>query len=345
MIHSRTAGATALVLGALLALAGSHRAEAQTTSSADANFATRCGAPGVLVCQGFDTSSLFTYSSSQTEGLYPIYGTTTLGGFQDTTIKASGASSLRFNIPGNTGADMAGNFSWNFGQNFSQNSTFYVQYQARFDQNYVGTNWGTLANTSPKLAIFYDQNGSSCANIELTTVEYYGNPMPIMYSDCGSFSLYGSTTSLGSYSASTPLDLQEGSSTSSGYNCPYGNETTGTGNGVGCFYYPANTWITFYYKVSVGNWGQPNSSVQAWVAVNGGPYQQFVNIKNYTLNDDGNSAGGFSRIMLTPYMTGKSSSISYATAHVWYDELIVSTQPIAAPDEVLPSSPGNVAVK
>jgi hypothetical protein len=351
MKHPRAA--TWLVQLVLTALAGAtgHPAVAATTPEAD--YTARCNASGVLSCQGFDDSSVFAYTSSQTQGLYPAYGTNYFGGVQDTSIKVSGNSSLRFNIVGLTPADVAGNFQWNFGKNFSQNSTFYVQFQARFDDVFVNTNWDSTAQTSPKLVDFYDGNGMPCANIELTTVEYYGGGIPTMYSECGARSLTSSPSNITSWqtTATVPYLMQQGSSSSAGYNCLYGQLNVGTGNGTGCFKYLANTWITFYYKVTVGSWGSPNSSVQAWISTNGGPYVEWINVTNYTLSNDGSSSGGFNRLMLTPYMTGKSSSVNYATAHMWIDELIVSGQPIAAPGGLstqvaaIPLPPSGVSVQ
>jgi hypothetical protein len=151
-----------------------------------------------------------------------------------------------------------------------------------------------------------------------------------VYTECGNRSVRTSITDISNFTTAVPYLYQQGASTTSGYNCEYGQESTGTGNGVGFFYYPANTWITFYMVVSVGTWGQPNSSIKAYVAINGGPYQEWTKVRNYTLNND-TSTRSFSRIMLTPYMTGKDSSVNYSTAHTWFDELIISSQPIAAP--------------
>ena len=83
--------------------------------------------------------------------------------------------------------------------------------------------------------------------------------------------------------------------------------------------------------VHFGTYGSNNSSVEAWAAMDGGGYKQFVNIKNATLQKDGPSpADKYNELTFTPYMTNLSSAAS-ANAYVWYDELIVSTLPIAAP--------------
>jgi hypothetical protein len=348
MPHARTPilAPCILTIAFLSAMAMTPEVSAATTPEQD--FAARCAAPGVLVCQGFDDSSIFTYSPTQTQGVYPIWGTTTLRIYQDTSIKASGTSSMRFDIPSQTDADASGHFEAAFGQNFGAHSTFYVQYHAMFDATLAYTNWDTLAGTSPKISIFYDGNGSSCANVELTSVQYYGSGIPMMYSECGARHLFTSTSDISSYTSSTPLLVQQGSSSNAGYDCQYGQLTPGTGNGPGCYKLAANTWYTWYFKVSIGDWGQPNSSIQAFVSVNGGPYVEWINVRNYTLNQDG-PGSAFNRIMLTPYMTNMSSAIVHPTAHAWYDELIVSTQAIAAPgaasaSPTTPDPPTNLVV-
>jgi hypothetical protein len=68
---------------------------------------------------------------------------------------------------------------------------------------------------------------------------------------------------------------------------------------------------------------------------------KWVNANNYILNTENlcNATGtgqgtlpcpGFNTLELTQFMTGKISGTGPA-ANVWYDELIISSQPIPAP--------------
>jgi len=198
-----------------------HAADPQT------DFAARCGAPGVLVCEGFDNASTFAYSSSQDDGLYPPWGSSTVKGIQDTNIKASGTSSLRFDIPGKSGDDAAGNFSKNFGAKFSQNSTFYVQFRQRFDSNMLTIDWYSLMGTFWKQAVIYDKDGVPCANIELATINLYASGIPTMYSECGARHLRGSLSNPLSFTPYVPYYYQQGASLTSGYNCLYEGEFAG----------------------------------------------------------------------------------------------------------------------
>jgi len=74
-----------------------------------------------------------------------------------------------------------------------------------------------------------------------------------------------------------------------------------------------------------------------------------VDQPNFILTD-GDNVGGYNTLMLTTYMTGKDSSISHPTAYTWYVELIVSTQPIAAPsaaqaDMIAPAKPRRLRLR
>lgn len=98
--------------------------------------------------------------------------------------------------------------------------------------------------------------------------------------------------------------------------------------------YPSNTWVTFYYKVQIGTWDQENSTIQAWVSVNGGAYQEWINLPNHPLHKEPypNLPDYYNTVTLLPYMSYRTSSISAGPqSYTWYDELIVSSQPIAAP--------------
>jgi hypothetical protein len=153
-----------------------------------------------------------------------------------------------------------------------------------------------------------------------------------MYTDCGS---RGFEVDLGN----GDYLLQQGD-----YNCHYQDQ-----NPTDCSYYRANQWMTFYYEVKIGNWGQANSSIKAWVAYEGGPLKQFINVVNYRLDFNDSSSDVYNTVTLLPYNTAKPSNVNHPTAYIWYDELIVSKQPIPAPNAPTtaspPASPTNLTLK
>ena len=311
-------------------VAASSFAQAQTTG--DTSFAARCAAPGVVKCYGFDNT---TTDIVRGQNLWPDEGQTYRGAL-DTSLKASGAGSLRFDLPPppHAGSNIAGRWSPEsnpaMGRVFGQNSTFYVQYRLRVSQDMLDNTWDGYWKTS-----IFHQGSKSCAAIELTTQNYYGTDIPIMYTDCGARGLYTKPDSTGTWTENPPLIYQQVD-----YPCVNFDQ-----NSPQCYYFTPNEWITFYYKVHVGTWYQNDSSIEAWVAREGATnYKQWIRVMNFKLkcNETPCGAGeGYDNVTLTPYMTGLSPSRGKAgvTSRIWYDELIVSTQPIAVPGGAAPKQP------
>jgi hypothetical protein len=315
------------------------------TVSANADYAARCAAPGVVKCVGFDNT---TTDIVQNVNLWPDGAGTFRAGL-DTSLKASGGGSLRFDLPPppHAGANIAGSWAVQsgslFGQVFSENSTFYIQFRQRFSKEMVTNSW---PNINWKTVIFHYDN-QTCGSIELTTSNYYGTPLAQMDTQCGSQHMF--TTLDGSaYTEAPPLLQQQGDYP----RCAYGST-----NATNCFYFVADEWLTLYYKIHVGTWDQPNSTVEAWVAREGSTtYKEFIKVPNMKLSCDTDpctaSPGkqqGYNNMTFTPYMTGLSTTVGPSTtAHMWIDELIVSTQPIRAPQgsqSAVPLPPSNVHVQ
>jgi hypothetical protein len=292
-----------------------------TSSTASQDFQNRCTATGVIACQGFDNASVFAIVNSGT-GLYAGDGSSPgASATQDCTIAASGCS-LKFTIPGKGGSNPAGYWWEILSQRFSQNSTFYVQFRQRFSPEYISNVWPQSGGgvTYWKQHIFA-QNPNTCINVQLVTVNNNNGGFPQMYSQCGADNFWN-TLGGGDYL------LEQGDTAITGYNCHYRLVNT-----TDCFFYPSNTWVTFYYQVNVGTFGSPNSTIKASVAVGGGPYVEWINMPNHTIQQDTGPTDGFDLVTLTPYWTGRDANVSAGpTAYTWYDELIVSSKPIAAPN-------------
>jgi len=279
------------------------------TSQEPQDFETRCKAIGVLVCIGFDSPSDFLPAHWPASGLYPAWDKL-IHGSRDPTIKASGKSSLRLEILPNSAANAAGFWRQSFEHSFGPGSIFYVQFRQRFSKEMLTNNWG---DTAWKQVIFHNE-GSTCAQVELTTVEYHSSGIPIMYTDCGDRALYDENH------GQPPLLLQQGD-----YNCVFEHI-----NRKDCFHYPTEQWVTFYYQVAIGHWGKPDSTINAWVAPDGQPYKQWVKMPHFVLKND-HPGNDYDTLTLLAYMTNKDMKINHPPAYTWFDELIVSKQPIAIP--------------
>ena len=284
--------------------------QAQTSNTtADADFAARCSAAGVVRCIGYDSTSDFGNVIAGSGGAVPTI---------DTSIKTSGAGSVKFTINGNTGANAAGVIYDTLGGNFAQHSHFYVQFRQRIDQTMLDLGTYLGDNYFWKQIIIHGY--SSCGNAELTTVDAYYRGYPYMYSQCGGDGFFDDIGG-GDYL------IQQGD-----YQCHYQSSKNGPNS---CGSYQPNEWITYYYDINIGTWGQPDSYIKAYMAYNGEGYKQFIDQPNHILYAENDSVhnpnGGYLNFTIGPYITRKDAGISHPTAYTWYDELIVSTQPIAAP--------------
>jgi hypothetical protein len=279
----------------------------------DADFQRRCSGAGVIKCMGFDSSA--EVIPGQT--LLPAWDGVYRGTF-DTTTRASGAASLRFEIPQYSAANTSGSALLDMGRGFGPGSTFYIQFRQRFTQAMLDTKY---QSDGWKQVIFH-RAGVSCGSVELTTQNSWNQGFPIMYTDCGGRQLKENI-------GSSDYMLQQGD-----YQCKYSARPNG------CATYAANQWMTFSYRVTVGAWDTPTSTIQAWVAYEGQPLRKWIDMSNFVLKYGDSPSNTYSKIQLTPYQSKKSTSQSHPTAYTWYDELIVSTSPIPGPEGDVPSGGG-----
>jgi len=320
------------------------------STSADADFQARCAAPGVVKCQGFNTmgspgsADLVRYDVNASQANVLPRSDGQYRATVDTSIKKSGAGSLRFQLDaGYASANIAGQYlpqtNDGLGAGFGENSDMYIQFAVRFSPE-MQSNLNVW-DSAWKVAIFH-QDQQSCASKELTT-NHRGNTdnWLMMYKDCGGEAMYTALDGFTWHEPSPPYLFHQGN-----YSCEYPD----IGN---CWSYPTDKWITLYYKVHIGTYEQPNSTIEAWYSIDGQPYVKWINIlSNFRIYCNGGTVCPnevFNNITLTPYMTGLSRAAP-VNAYVWYDELIVSRQPIAAPGNsqtqtTTPAAPTGLAVK
>lgn len=327
------------------------------------DFNARCAATGVIVCDSFDNSSVYVNAGPTfpASGFYPGDTGDISRITRDTTVSASGTASVRFLNPPQSGSTPAGYWRRLFAPAistgpsgttiFGQNSTFYVQYRIRFDSNYLAANaiavGETQGGTTTWKTSIISNDTSTCANEEITmrnNPAIGSNPNPqyaFGYSQCGSDPFQvdlggsdflnqqgGSATMSNQPSSGTPTPGSPGNYIS--FNCHYQAVNNVTGS---CALWQPNTWTTIYYKVHVGTWGTANSSIEAWIQYPGQYPKQILKMLNHILLQDTGSPG-FNRVDLVPYWTSrdpnKSNGLS-VNSFVWYDELIVSSNPIMPP--------------
>lgn len=278
------------------------------TNGADLNaggltFEERCAQPGVVKCVGFD-------SQEQTDPfIFPPYGMTLKRARVVTDIKASGAGSLRFEIPSNTGADTSGSFWQNFSDDlstqFGEGDEFYVQWRQRFSRELLDTFYEDGDGWKQAIIGEGDRPGKiaySCTELEIVVQNSSQRGAAQMYHSCGNKD--------GRYE---PLDGQ-----------------------VRWVQYKPDQWMTFQVFVKIGKWYRNDrryrrdSTIRLWVAEAGRASRLAVDQTGYDIVNS-QPAARYGKIWLLPYHSKKSSAQRHPVAYTWYDELIISRARIPDP--------------
>jgi len=305
-----------LVSVTCIALVGACAAPVIVNPAGFANFASRCADPGVLRCFGFERSELAKFGgpihwsqSRKPTGVF-VNGkspSANLDGRVEIASDqfASGASSLMFHMPSNSGAGHGGQFYANFSDDFSVQFTegdeFYIQWRQRFSVEFLSNRYEPF-NTWKQVIIGEGSrpgfHARSCSQLEL--VVNHKDGAPAMYHSCR-----------GKDGRSEGL---------------FQNRTV---------HYVPDEWMTFQVRVKIGIWYKndkrynKDSLVELWAAREGQP-SRLVLSQNYDLANTSSEAK-YGKVWLLPYLTGKKSRQKHPDAYTWYDELIISTSRIADP--------------
>ena len=294
-------GPAARLAIACLAAAMLNACATATKPSEPTSFAERCAAPGVVRCEGFDDPAFVDRHT------YPPWGMDEKRAVVDTVVRASGAGSLRFEIPSNTGADTSGSFWINFADDlsvqFGEGDEFFVQWRQRFSPDFVRTRF---SGDGWKQAIIGegdrpDSKATSCTQLELVVINSYNKGYPVMYHSCGAKD-----------SQYQPLFTAR------------------------AVRYIPDQWMTFQMRVRIGTWYENDrryrrdSAVELWVAREGYRSVLAVNQTGYDLANN-NPKAAYGKLWFLPYNTRKSPNQAHPVAYTWYDDLIISTERIADP--------------
>jgi hypothetical protein len=336
-------------IGSLVAACASI-AHADGALDPDADFAARRSAPGVVRAVDFDGAIPVTRFHAD-QAIQPGWQTTPQ---LDTQVKSSGKGSLRFDIPekgfDNSSGAFYTNFSPDLSVRFGEGQEFFVQWRQRFSASFLVNKYAAKGGgvTSAKLAIVTagdtaQKKYGSCEAIGVVTASW-SNKVPISYDSCTGSASHKAYKGMYQPAPKPAFWLiQNGMPKPS---CPYGgpgswNDRTLRGVPPTCFPYYADEWMTFEQRLKLGHrvgdeW--VDSVYQLWVAREG---QQPVlvidwrpGIPGYWQLTAGKAAEDqrFGKVWLTPFMTKRdANAVAAAPATIWYDELLISTQPIAFP--------------
>jgi hypothetical protein len=293
-------------------------ASAPVSNVPKTSFPDRCAAVSAIRCIGFDLSA-------ETDAhIYPPWGQTTKRAVVVSDVKASGAGSLRFEIPPRSGSDSSGSFWLNFSDDlsvqFGEHEEFYVQWRQRFSKEFLDTPYMGGGGWKQIIIGEGDRPGfraDSCTQLELVVNNPYYLGFPSMYHSCGS---------------------KDGDF-----------EGLFVSNSVG---YVADEWMTFQIHVKVGTWYKndrnyhQDSTVQMWVGREGRASKLVVDLSperavlfgielpgtgsGYDLANT-NPDSKYGKVWLLPYNTNKDPSEDHPIGYTWYDELIIARTRIPDP--------------
>jgi hypothetical protein len=318
-------------------------------------FANRCAAPGVIKCVSFDTAADAPpdTAGNACTGLLPCVLPDANGVFQahiDNTVMASGGGSLRFDVPASAGQNSSGESRVSLGGRFgppgsaaTNGTTFYVQFRYRMDANMAAL-WKAWAPNGEGQKIFAVLNedssgGSTCQSEAIVYQNIFYRGFPQAGTNC---------VNIGLYEGSSPnIKYENGAD----YQCLQNQAFTDSSCAMMTWH--PNEWYTFYCKYVLAQW-DPNAAsgwntghntVMCWVAREGQPLKQFLNFTAVPLQSQNGLAGsGYNALKFYPYDTSRTGGATCGSANnqpcspgkIWYDEVIVSTQPIPAPDGPTP---------
>ena len=313
---------------------------------ADYSFQSLCDPnanPGVAKCVGFDSTADLGGNYGDISGTLPdAYGA--LRPQIDFTVKASGAGSMQFTIPPTSGPDSSGEYFTNFSNDlstqFGEKSNFYIQWRQRFSPEFANTVYAGGEGWKQFILGTGDQPGcngaggngpcySSCSDLEIVTFNGFHRGFAQMYNSCSGSTSHGP---FDPFEQPFNNDIKLQNARPSPY-CLYSQRLNNPPfSGGNCFRYFSNEWMTFQLHIKTGprvNDEFTNSFVQLWIAREGQPAELAFDWGPYNLSA-GNPLSNekFGKVWLTPYNTNKDPSVAYPLAYTWYDELIISAQPI-----------------
>jgi hypothetical protein len=331
--------------------------------TADADFAARCAAPGVLRCHSFDTAASIPRNNPLGhESWGSDFGIMANGNNPnvptiDTTTKASGAGSMKFTFPVGSTSSSAGSWFTHFGPNktgqISTGERIFIQYRIRWSPELlVKSNWpnsdgaklsdvglGDLPNCNPSSPDSVNCP-TSCPDQGFEFVIQNGSQRgyPLSYANCN-----GTAAFVGLAAGTIPP------SADSNFQTMITGCSTGP-NQTACKRLFANEWMTIKMMLGPIAWNSWGTPIKVWLGREGKPLDLIIDCEasqpvkctrdfsqaanGWFLVNSNASVYKMGKIYLHPYQTNLQSSLS--SANVWYDELVISTQDIADPG--VPSS-------
>lgn len=251
-----------------------------------------------------------------------------------------GDGCLRINVPrtasansGNWRAPMSAAWTTD-GQGFGS-TPFYVQFRVKLGASRLTPSvngGGFKCSIFGQYLISSPSSSGSHSNNEIMPVgnAFWRSSLLAYRSDSGiNTTSFETTDGNGDVHFQTAVDHGAGIADKFARYCLYqsGNASSG------CWFFNEQEWFTVYARVHIVNYGGnpgTGNEIDIYVARDGETsYTPLYNNRNFDIGSDSNLPLGVNGVWFLPYDTNRTSA-SYDT---WqkYDELLVSTQPIACP--------------
>ena len=214
------------------------------------------------------------------------------------------------------------------------NSTFYLQWQQRFNAAFVGTVFRMQDGGYPgiKLAMVSEITGSSTwPKLVVSTLDQHKFPYLYQYDQ------NGNTFNLSRNVGSPPTDFDWQPKPGAEASCLYtvNNRTPQNRATPGCDGLVADKWITFDLEIETGDL---IPGTKTWHC-DRRLYMTVDGVKRLVVDYSSREGGGAGRnaqpwtaVWLAPYMTERDGAQTFAaTPSVWYREVIVDDKPIPPP--------------
>ena len=311
---------------------------------AEDDFAERCAQSGVVICVGFDSmnevASEGQIRDAQEDNninnpqavpnnidgrgnYYPSF---------DSSVAASGNGSMRITANQVSSANQSGHWikgeagSTPWPQTFGSGDKIHVQFRWRYNQHWRAVSEGAGGDGN-KIVILYGDK--SCGQIESTIQDAYGRGFIQGYHHCGGL---GWEYDAGDYPHKNHNNIvyQFGPDADDPL-CLY-RQYDDLDDGGGCQLFDAhhNKWWTIYMVIDI-----KQNNAHTDIYAQRGPGEPVRHVIDFGPYNWGFNDGPMENLMFTMYHTDKGTG-NHPLLHAWYDELIISSEPIAWPGGAAP---------
>jgi hypothetical protein len=273
-------------------------------ASAGLSFTQKCTQAGVLKCHKFtDQASVNAVYQQSYAKKAALY---------DTNMAAA-----KLFIPSESAADTSGTFLFNHPvvqKGVSGNDQYWMQYRVYIPQDFLDYKF---PETSWKVFVAY--HAASCSGDEFTQTNGYLRGFPQYYETCGANSVNEVSPNgvVGQY------DLQPGGDTA----CLY---STASVSNKPCFRYKGNTWTTYTVHLDL-----TARKAEVWAQNDGEALVKIIDWKLTTTEK-------VSSIYFGPYMTRKDATKVHPEFNMYYQNIIISKNPISMGGGSVSTVPSNV---